>query len=380
MFISLKSILSLPEFKSVEFLAGKEGTYRNVSCISTNDLRTEYVTVDTIGTGDLYISSLHQFVGNSSEDDLYSYIMLMINKNCSGLVIVSLDNVNLITNRIRDLCNQNKFPLLLIKEPIKYSELMTAVNQCIILETYNASRVYRIQKILSENLNEEEILAILNSLESGIEEKISVIAFGGINISEILSKEFCVKGLMSSKCFFVDCGYIKYYVVSGKNDVVTNSSIVMAKQMIKDYFDVSYMGISRSYEKRNFKVALVESYNAYKIAKSIEKEEFIFPRVSSYSIVASTAESSEAKKYYNSILNIIMDYTTEEHSLEILETVRAFVNSKGDYKKTADKISQHENTVRYRINKLKSWLDMEDSIIEFYETLSLLSKYSSFYY
>lgn len=128
MFISLENILSLSEFKNAEILAGKEGLHRNVSCISTNDLKTEYVTVDTLGVGDLYISSLHQFVENSSEEDLCNYIMLMINKNCSGLVVISTDNVSLITENILNLCDRYRFPLLLIKEPVKYSELMDAVN------------------------------------------------------------------------------------------------------------------------------------------------------------------------------------------------------------------------------------------------------------
>ena len=379
MFISLENILSLSEFKNAEILAGKEGLHRNVSCISTNDLKTEYVTVDTLGVGDLYISSLHQFVENSSEEDLCNYIMLMINKNCSGLVVISTDNVSLITENILNLCDRYRFPLLLIKEPVKYSELMDAVNQCIILETYNASRVYRIQKILSENLNEEEILAILNSLESGIEEMISIIAFGGTSVSEIMSKEFCVKGLLSSKCLFVDCGYIKYYIVSGKDLHAVSGSILMAKQLIKDYFEISSIGISRIYEKRRFKGALLEASNAYKIAEYANEEEFTFPKVSSYSLVAATADSSEAKEYYNSILNIIAEYTTEEHCAEMIETIKIFVDKKGDYKKTSEMICQHENTVRYRINKLKTWLEMEDNTIEFYETLSLLAKYSRFY-
>ena len=61
-----------------------------------------------------------------------------------------------------------------------------------------------------------------------------------------------------------------------------------------------------------------------------------------------------------------------------MNTLKAFVQNKGDYKLTALAVSQHENTVRYRMNKLRSWLDMDDDNISFYETISLIAKYSQF--
>ena len=54
MFVSLKDVINLPEFADVEILAGKNGLYRNVTSISINDLRKEFVTLDCISTGDLY--------------------------------------------------------------------------------------------------------------------------------------------------------------------------------------------------------------------------------------------------------------------------------------------------------------------------------------
>ena len=79
------------------------------------------------------------------------------------------------------------------------------------------------------------------------------------------------------------------------------------------------------------------------------------------------------------MVKVIDHHTSIEHRNEVLDTIKAFVKNKGDFKKTAFDVAQHENTVRYRINKLKTWLDMEDDNISFYETISLITKYSQFY-
>ena len=78
------------------------------------------------------------------------------------------------------------------------------------------------------------------------------------------------------------------------------------------------------------------------------------------------------------MIKILDEHTSAEHRVEIMNTLKAFVRNKGDYKLTALDVSQHENTVRYRMNKLRSWLDMDDDNISFYETISLIAKYSQF--
>ena len=95
------------------------------------------------------------------------------------------------------------------------------------------------------------------------------------------------------------------------------------------------MGISGVYEKRKFKKALVEAANANKIARATNVTEFYFPRVSSYNIIASTADTEEAKEYYESVLSILNEHTSPQHREEVIETVIAFVNNKDVYKRQA---------------------------------------------
>lgn len=378
MFISVKSVVGSPEFEGVHILAGRDGLYRNITSISVNDLKKEFMSPDTVETGSLYITSLHQYVGETDGEKINGYIQVLIENNCSGLIVVSEDNLGLLTEDIIKKCDEARFPLLYFSENKKYSDIMKAVNKYITIEMYNASRTYRIQKVLGENLSETEILAVLDSFGSDIQRYICVMAFGGKTTSDISRREFEIKAMSSARDAFIDCNYIKYYILSSKSRELMFQHQNTIKQMIREYFDISAIGVSGIYEKRGFKRALIEAANAYKIARSTENIEFSFPRISSYNIIAATADTGEARDYYDSMIKILDEHTSAEHRVEIMNTLKAFVRNKGDCKLTALDVSQHENTVRYRMNKLRSWLDMDDDNISFYETISLIAKYSQF--
>ncbi len=379
MFISVKSIIASPEFKGVKIIAGAEGLHKNITSIGVNDFRVEYMSQETMGTGDLFISSLHQYSGETDEKCIEGYIQTLIDNGASGLVIVSSDNIKLITERIKEKCDRERFPLLYFPENKRYVDIMEAVNKYIAIETYNASRMYRIQKILSENLSEEDVIALLDSFESDIQPYIAVIAFSGKPASDILKKDFEVKALSSARDAFVECNYLNYYIVSDKDVVSLKKHINLIKNTIREYYDVRSMGISKAFEKRSFKQALIESNNANRIAKATDCVEFSFPRISSYGIIAAISDNSEAKEYYNSVIEVIDEHTSAEHRDDVLNTVAAFVKYNGDFKLTAEAVNQHENTVRYRLNKLREWMEMDGGTIAFYETISLISKLYQFY-
>ena len=85
-------------------------------------------------------------------------------------------------------------------------------------------------------------------------------------------------------------------------------------------------------------------------------------------------DSREARHFYDAYKEAVEAKTSREMAGELLNTVELYVENHGDYKKTAEQINQHENTVRYRINRVRSALGMENDLIRFHETISIASK------
>ena len=64
----------------------------------------------------------------------------------------------------------------------------------------------------------------------------------------------------------------------------------------------------------------------------------------------------------------------EKNSTEILKTAIAYIENEGNVKNTAISLFQHENTIRYRMNKVKEILNMKNLEGSFYEQLSVAVK------
>ena len=61
----------------------------------------------------------------------------------------------------------------------------------------------------------------------------------------------------------------------------------------------------------------------------------------------------------------------QKYNSELLQTAIVYVKLGGNIKNTAKSINLHENTVRYRINKIKEIFNTTNSEFEFYEELAL---------
>ncbi|MDE6902086.1 MAG: helix-turn-helix domain-containing protein, partial [Lachnospiraceae bacterium] len=77
--------------------------------------------------------------------------------------------------------------------------------------------------------------------------------------------------------------------------------------------------------------------------------------------------------YYKRLYNLIQTFDNDGN-LELIKTIQTFILCKGSYKETAKSLSQHENTIRYRLNRLRGLLGMEDDVILFHETMSVFVK------
>lgn len=55
-------------------------------------------------------------------------------------------------------------------------------------------------------------------------------------------------------------------------------------------------------------------------------------------------------------------------------TIENYVANSGDFKLTAEQMNQHVNTIRYRVNRVKSALNMENDTIKFNETIAIAVK------
>lgn len=88
-------------------------------------------------------------------------------------------------------------------------------------------------------------------------------------------------------------------------------------------------------------------------------------------ILLPLADSPWIKRYYDGMLSKLTDYDTK-HGSRLVETLLEYAENNGDMNITAQKLFQHSNTIRYRINKIRQLLNLEDSAGSFAQLVVLV--------
>ena len=92
-----------------------------------------------------------------------------------------------------------------------------------------------------------------------------------------------------------------------------------------------------------------------------------------YNLLMAVHDNAALKNFYTMTLAPLIQYE-KRYSVDLIKTIETYLTCDGDYKKTAIMLKQHENTIRFRINKAKSLLGMENSHYKFIEQVSLALK------
>ena len=92
-----------------------------------------------------------------------------------------------------------------------------------------------------------------------------------------------------------------------------------------------------------------------------------------YNLLMAVHDNAALKKFYTMTLEPLIGYE-KRHNVDLIETIETYLACDGDYKAAAVRMKQHENTIRFRINKAKSLLGMEHSHYKFIEQVALALK------
>ena len=375
MHVTIKNIIESPLFYNVEILAGNNGLSRPVKRVNVADVKIHENNDNEalFPEGDLFMSCFEQFEAGDPAD-VEEYFQALIKYRCSGLLLVEERNKCLITPKIAEMCNQANFPVLCLQQDISYAEIISIVNRFILIEDLNLLRANEFRRIMTENLTEQETMEILDGFSSSIERYLRVICFIGKPISNMLHSDFHVDSINAPAEIFIEADGYNYYIVSSSSPERLGPRTKVIKQMISRCYHVDHIAVSHIYEKWNIKKATNNAKTDCRIAYIMGKKENSVQSLSSYPMLLSLESSYEAKAFYEEYLDIIAKNTSEKHMQDLLETVRAYVLCCGNYKETANVLHQHENTIRYRINSLRVWLEMDEDPIQFNEIISLAVK------
>jgi purine catabolism regulator len=378
MSITVKDVLQLDLFRNTKVLAGKDGLNRIVNRVSVFDCPIQIERdLIVLKEGDFFVSNFYFW--KDDYDEAIFAIDFLNSRKCSCLCITS-EYLEYFSEEMAEHCNKINFPILTIDYSVSYGDIMKSVYLLMVEDQRNI--IHEMQLInLIKTKDTLEINKIINEINPHFLGYVTTIYCYSNDPNFKFSKHFrnTVNESKQNFCIPYKNGIIIILTYNNMTDSKITSYVNYYLELIKSNIKDYIVGIS------NNSINLIDIQESISQAvlsctsRTIKSDSIVFyGNLGSFSLLLSFKDTPVIKSIYNNTIVPIIQYD-KIHNKDLLHTLISFVECCGDYKKTAQLIYQHENTVRYRVLKVKSLLGLEDSTIEFYERISLGVKLHKIY-
>lgn len=374
--ISVEGILQNELFTNVKVIAGEKGVKNKVKKISVFDCPCvpDIIERNVLNKGDLFITCLEQFRQDHNGQEIRFYFECLIKSGCAGLLVVTNDRMNLVTKEIVSMCDEGCFPVILIPEDYPYALIIDTINSYLSFDTFNTINKLKIEKIMYEKLSDAAQGEVLYSIKPTIKKYVRAIFIQGEFNSDIAKLEIQNYYLSKENDIFVRTEHGMIIIISDEDDNKLTAALNACTVRIREFMDNLTIGYSRMFGRKDAGKALEEAKCALETAKAMRMTDRTYDALSTIQLLIMMRDTQEAEDYYDAYVKALGSKIGRENLKEMVLTVENYVANSGNFKLTATMMNQHENTIRYRINRVKSALNMEEDNIKFNETIAIASK------
>ncbi|MDD6213326.1 MAG: PucR family transcriptional regulator ligand-binding domain-containing protein [Clostridiales bacterium] len=370
--VSFREILKSHRFQGYQILAGENGLDHAVRQVSVCDCHyhPDIIHDGILEKDDVYISCLDQF--HVHDPQLMNYLESFIYYQCAGLIIVPTGHLEVLTEEVLQFCDEHAFPLVVLGESISYAVIMNEINRYLFINNANTLNTLRLEHIrLSHSKLEQQDL--LHDMSPLLDSYIAAVFAKGTFHTEFSALELLQKYQASPSQILVLENHLTFILSDAdEENLLLHCSHVI--ENLGNHLSDIHIGVSRIHKKEEIRQVLEEGGSALRTAISTNAFRYNYEPLNPEQLLFSVRDSREARDFYQAYVTTVSKHVSGESVNDFLKTAELFVANAGDYKKTAAQTFQHENTVRYRMNKIKHALGLEQDPIRFHEVISLTSQ------
>lgn len=373
MSISVKEALSLDCFKEANLIAGQTGldkVINRVSVLESPDL-DDFGTA--MGKGDFYLSSLYA-VKDNVEAQL-NIFRILVNTNSSGLCLIDL-YMDSLKPEIKEFADREAYPVMIISSFVPYAAVITEIMDAIIKNKEDTIAEMTIRSLLQPTITNQEVYDMAMSINNKFAESIGALYLkvGSDKETEIRVLRNNFKKKENCSCLEFDGGLLIIMSFEKETKGRINMQLDQLIDSIDYYFSDYRLGISRFHRKiSDLNVCIKEALLSCEVSEGRNDKKTYYNDLGVYRLLMLIKDEPELKRFHDEIVAPLQDYD-RENGTSLLITAISYVDNDGAVRKTAEHLYQHENTIRYRINKIRGILDMTELGYSFYERLAIAVK------
>lgn len=366
--LTVGDVLELEAFSRFELVAGGKGLSREITSVGMLDYELGDMVDKNFGPGELVVSTLVGIKDDLAQ--LEDIVKRLIRGRTAGFAIkrIYLEDV---PEAVMKICNEAAYPLFLFDVTF-FELLITGVNDALKAQGEQDEQEGQIDRLLTSDMNKYGIRKAAMAINRSFKDSVYVAYVQGefkTNPNLIGS----LNGLSRSmRCFTYKRGYL--LIASSELDQPQLAEGLIKSALAffpKKEARIGYSELGLKLEKLD--VAIHEAIFAAEAAQRYEISALKYTDLGLDRLLMPVKDNPWVMAYYESIVDPILHYDLK-NGTELMKTAVVFILSGGDIKLTAEKLYQHGNTVRYRMERVRQIVMGEDapnsSYMSFYEVLA----------
>lgn len=378
--ITVLDVLALPIMGNARLKAGHGGLSRPIQYVNILDNRFDDTTTsDQLPKyGDnFYITSMYH--GKDDPEYIINVLLHFIEVEAAAVCIID-EYVDQLPEQAYALCNGADLPLLFIDKDTPYPIIISSIME-LKLSYQKAHQTEALLFTLSAQYNsEDQVEAILKQLNTNFLS--NVLAFHILHAETDCPDNSKANQLQLIGQFNEQSNsFASEYkggilVIQSFADIAPSKIEELIKKtvsMIHHLLRGTVIGVSQTHYLMEIGVAITEATTAVKSGACCIEDMICFHELGPIRLLMDLQGKPALNNYFYEIYQPLADYD-KSHNSNLLDTIYSFIENKMDYIRTSKSMFVHENTVRYRLSKVKSLIPYGISDLDFEQTLYLFYK------
>lgn len=370
MYITVKDALQLERFQHFKLVAGRNGLHRRIEKISLLDYEILNRIEGQFLQNEFALSSL---LGAKDDPSLIlGSVKYLAQSGVSGLAVKNI-YFDRLPDEVIEYADDCDFPIFIFDNSVFFEDIITDIRDVLRDLEKGTELEYQLNSMLGSNISDEAITALFHKTIGFSKSPFLVVYFkehtGAANsdLFSVLERFRSIRSDTIKGLFRFNRGLLMVYETASCNETLYKADLAYLGINTGNY----HIGKSDVFDHGgSYKTAVQQALWASRAACAECLGEMCYQEIGVYKLIIPFFESNLYEEFLQQTLQPIIDYD-HKHGTELFETARLYIRNGGDIFKTAHNLFQHSNTIRYRINKVRSLLGLDSSEIAFHERLSI---------
>lgn len=379
--ITVLDVLSLPIMSNAKLRAGHNGLSNKIQYVNILDNR--YDDTDTSSQlpkygENFYITSM--YYGKDDAAYIASVVQHFIDVKAAAVCIID-EYIDKLPEEVYALCNEHRLPIIFVDKETPYPIIISSIME-LKLSYQKAQKMEALfYELTRPGCDEEKVKEILKQIHPGFANHIA--AFHCQNVGEgrqkitDISNQLKLISMMNSRPLTFASEYREGILIlqSFKEASSKMEGDIVEKLVaeIQCLLPKAAIGISALHPLLEIGQAISEADTALMSGARNVQGVMHYEKLGPIRLIMELQGKPQLEAYYREIFDPI-DVYDQKYRSHLLDTIVSFVENNMDYIKTSKAMFVHENTVRYRLSKVKNMIPYGNCDMDFQQTLYLFYK------